>query len=135
MMGHAPVLQVHSGSVPATHSPSYDTSSTSSSHSLRIAGSASSSRSDQLLLKRAERAVSLRLLPPLLLLVVISYLDRTALSFASIQLSQDLQLSSSIYGLGSGVYGVKASHTCKHGQLLVDGLSPLVDSNALRDKT
>lgn len=37
---------------------------------------------DQLLLS-AERAVSLRLLPPLLLLVVISYLDRTALSFAS----------------------------------------------------
>jgi hypothetical protein len=44
----------------------------------------------------------MRLLPPLLLLVVISYLDRTALSFASIQMSQDLQLSSSMYGLGSG---------------------------------
>jgi hypothetical protein len=54
------------------------------------------------LLLSAEKAVSMRLLPPLLLLVIISYLDRTALSFASIQMSQDLNLSSSMYGLGSG---------------------------------
>jgi hypothetical protein len=74
--------------------------STGSHHSLRIDPSPRMS-SDQLLLK-AERAVSLRLLPPLLFLVIISYLDRTALSFASIQMSQDLNLSSSIYGLGSG---------------------------------
>lgn len=82
---------------PASASRSY---STGSHHSLRIDPSPRIS-SDQLLLK-AERAVSLRLLPPLLLLVIISYLDRTALSFASIQMSQELNLSSSIYGLGSG---------------------------------
>jgi ACS family tartrate transporter-like MFS transporter len=56
------------------------------------------------MLLKAERAVTGRLLPPLLLLVIISYLDRTALSFASIQMSHDLNLSSSMYGLGSGAY-------------------------------
>lgn len=55
-----------------------------------------------LTLRSAEQAVSARLLPPLLLLVIISYLDRTALSFASIQMSQDLGLTGSLYGLGSG---------------------------------
>jgi hypothetical protein len=77
-------------------------SSNSSHYSLQI-GSSPSPTSDHLLLK-AERAVSRRLLPPLLLLVIISYLDRTALAFASIQMSHDLKLSSSMYGLGSGVH-------------------------------
>lgn len=54
--------------------------------------------------KTAERRVSARLLPPLLLLVIISYLDRTALAFASIQMSRELTLSSTVYGLGSGMY-------------------------------
>ncbi|KAF6260770.1 major facilitator superfamily domain-containing protein [Scenedesmus sp. NREL 46B-D3] len=35
---------------------------------------------------------------------MVSYIDRTNLSFASIQLSQDLNLSSTIYGLGSGAF-------------------------------
>lgn len=56
------------------------------------------------LLRSAEQAVSARLLPPLLLLVMVSYIDRTNLSFASIQLSQDLNLSSTMYGVGSGVF-------------------------------
>lgn len=52
----------------------------------------------------AERAVSIRLLPPLVALVVVSYIDRTALAFASIQMSADLRLSSSLYGIGSGAF-------------------------------
>eukprot|EP00879_Flechtneria_rotunda_P014143 GHRR01014775.1.p1 GENE.GHRR01014775.1~~GHRR01014775.1.p1 ORF type:complete len:274 (+),score=79.82 GHRR01014775.1:510-1331(+) len=56
------------------------------------------------LLKSAEKAVSTRLLPPLLMLVMVSYIDRTNLSFASIQLSEDLKLSSTLYGLGSGAF-------------------------------
>jgi hypothetical protein len=86
--------------------------SAGSHYSLRIDPSPRMS-SDQLL--KAERIVSSRLLPPLLLLVFISYLDRTALSFASIQMSQDLNLSSSIYGLGSGEgAGSNMHNTCIH---------------------
>lgn len=85
---------------PDTTPASRSYSSNSSHYSLQI-GSSPSSNPDHVLLK-AERAVSGRLLPPLLLLVIISYLDRTALSFASIQMSHDLNLSSSMYGLGSG---------------------------------
>lgn len=93
-----------------TTSPS---SSSSSHHSLRVEPSSaplaptqppSPSTSPEQLLLSAEKAVSLRLLPPLLLLVIVSYLDRTALSFASIQMAADLNLSSSLYGLGSGAF-------------------------------
>ncbi|WIA15939.1 hypothetical protein OEZ85_012682 [Tetradesmus obliquus] len=35
---------------------------------------------------------------------MVSYIDRTNLSFASIQLSRDLGLSSTVYGLGSGAF-------------------------------
>jgi hypothetical protein len=87
---------------PDTTPASRSYSSNSSHYSLQI-GSSPSPTSDDMLLK-AERAVTGRLLPPLLLLVIISYLDRTALSFASIQMSHDLNLSSSMYGLGSGAY-------------------------------
>jgi hypothetical protein len=70
----------------------------------------------QQLLRSAERAVSLRVLPPLMLLVVVSYLDRTALSFASLQMMQDLRLSPTLYGLGSGcVRCARARCTRLHG--------------------
>lgn len=81
-------------------SRTYSPCSTSSHHSLRIG--ASSTSEPGTLLRQVEKAVSMRLLPPLLMLVIVSYLDRTALSFASIQMSHDLNLSSSMYGLGSG---------------------------------
>jgi hypothetical protein len=83
-------------------SRSYSTSS--SHHSLQIGSpSIPGATEQQQALRTAERRVSARLLPPLLLLVVISYLDRTALAFASIQMSHELSLSSTVYGLGSGV--------------------------------
>lgn len=77
-------------------------STSSSHHSLQI-GSPQPGAAQQAL-KTAERRVSARLLPPLLLLVIISYLDRTALAFASIQMSRELSLSSTVYGLGSGAF-------------------------------
>lgn len=95
--------------------------STGSHHSLRI--DPSPRMSPEQLLQKADRRVSLRLLPPLLLLVIISYLDRTALSFASIQMNQDLNLSSSIYGLGSGELSAAACYIA--GGLWLSQLEPV----------
>jgi sugar phosphate permease len=35
---------------------------------------------------------------------VINYIDRTNLAFASVQLNEDIGLSASVYGLGSGLF-------------------------------
>jgi ACS family tartrate transporter-like MFS transporter len=48
--------------------------------------------------------VSLRLLPFLLVLYIISYLDRINLSFAALQMNADLHLSDEAYGIGSGIF-------------------------------
>lgn len=48
--------------------------------------------------------VSRRLLPFLLILYVISYLDRINLSFAALQMQGDLHLADSAFGFGAGVF-------------------------------
>lgn len=66
--------------------------------------------------RSAEKRISWRLLPVLLLLTVVSFIDRTNLAFASVQMNQDLNLSGSIYGLGSGMFflGYAAFQVTKH---------------------
>ena len=49
------------------------------------------------------RRVSTRLLPFLIALFVWAWIDRTNLAIAAIQMKQDLHLSSSAYGFGSGI--------------------------------
>ena len=44
--------------------------------------------------------ISIRLLPFLFLLYIISYLDRINLSFAALQMNQELQFSDQAFGLG-----------------------------------
>ncbi|KAL6757387.1 major facilitator superfamily domain-containing protein [Haematococcus lacustris] len=45
-----------------------------------------------------------RLLPLFWLTVILSYVDRTNLAFASIQLNKDLGFTPAVYGLGSGLF-------------------------------
>src|SRR5262245_59784337 len=46
--------------------------------------------------------VTWRLIPFLLLLYIIAWLDRVNVGFAALQMNQDLQFSASVYGLGAG---------------------------------
>jgi D-galactonate transporter len=47
-----------------------------------------------------------RLVPFLLLLYIISWLDRVNVSFAKLQMSTDLAMSDAVYGLGAGIFFV-----------------------------
>ena len=50
--------------------------------------------------------VTWRLLPFLLLLYIISWLDRVNVGFAKLQLNTDLGFSETIYGIGAGIFFV-----------------------------
>ena len=45
-----------------------------------------------------------RLIPFMFLLYIVSYLDRVNVGFAALQMNQDLGLSASVFGLGSGIF-------------------------------
>ena len=47
-----------------------------------------------------------RLVPFLLLLYIISWLDRVNVSFAKLQMSADLAMSDAVYGVGAGIFFV-----------------------------
>src|SRR5262247_3103977 len=48
--------------------------------------------------------VSLRLIPFMFLLYIVSYLDRVNVSFASLQMNAALGFSAEIYSLGAGIF-------------------------------
>lgn len=50
--------------------------------------------------------ISWRLLPLILLSYLISYMDRSNISFASVQMNADLGFSAAVYGLGAGLFFV-----------------------------
>lgn len=50
------------------------------------------------------RKISWRLLPFLFLLFVVAYLDRINISFAKLQMGQDLRFSDTVYGIGAGIF-------------------------------
>ncbi|GBF97670.1 hypothetical protein Rsub_09728 [Raphidocelis subcapitata] len=58
------------------------------------------------LARAAERAISWRVLPVLLGCVVVSFIDRTNLSFASLTMNADIGLSQAAYGLGAGAFSL-----------------------------
>lgn len=55
---------------------------------------------------RVRRKVFRRLLPWLLLLYVIAYVDRVNVSFATLEMSADLGFTPAVYGLGAGIFFV-----------------------------
>ncbi len=63
-----------------------------------------SSSTEHALEARTVRRVALRLLPLLMALYFVNYLDRTNLGIAKAELSADLQLSATMFGLASGIF-------------------------------
>ena len=54
--------------------------------------------------RRTVASVNRRLMPFVFLLYVISYLDRVNVSYAGLQMTQDLHFSDSVFGLGGGLF-------------------------------
>lgn len=52
------------------------------------------------------RKLSWRLMPLFCMCIMLNYLDRTSLSFASIQMTEQLQFSPEVLGLGGGLFFV-----------------------------
>jgi MFS transporter, ACS family, tartrate transporter len=60
--------------------------------------------SDELIGRSAMRKASWRLLPLIGLGYGIAYMDRVNISFASLQMNEDLHFSAAVYGLGGGLF-------------------------------
>jgi len=56
--------------------------------------------------ERAIRKATRRLIPFLFLIYVVAYLDRVNVSFAQLQLEDDLGFSDTIFGLGAGIFSL-----------------------------
>ncbi len=61
-------------------------------------------RDDEALERMTLRQLSRRLLPFLLLLYVVAYIDRVNVGFAALQMNEDLGLSAAMYGFGAGIF-------------------------------
>src|SRR3974390_1973564 len=59
---------------------------------------------EDLCIQRIMRTTSWRLIPFLGLTYIIAYLDRINVSFAALQMNQDLHLSAVAYGTGAGIF-------------------------------
>jgi len=53
---------------------------------------------------RARQRITRRIMPYLLLLYIIAYLDRVNVSYAKLDMSGDLKFSSEVYGFGAGIF-------------------------------
>ena len=62
------------------------------------------SANEQALEARTVRRVTIRLVPILMALYFVNYLDRTNLGIAKAEISSDLQLSATLFGLASGIF-------------------------------
>ena len=56
--------------------------------------------------ERSFRKATRRLIPFLFLIYVVAYLDRVNVSFAQLQLEDDLDFSDTIFGLGAGIFSL-----------------------------
>ena len=54
--------------------------------------------------ERALRRINWRLMPYLVLLYVVAYLDRVNVSYASLQMTRELGFSNTVFGLGGGIF-------------------------------
>ena len=50
------------------------------------------------------RKIQQKLIPFLVILYIFAYLDRINISFAALQMSQQLGFTDSVYGLGAGLF-------------------------------
>ena len=56
--------------------------------------------------ERAFRKATRRLIPFLFFIYVVAYLDRVNVSFAQLQLEDDLDFTDTIFGLGAGIFSL-----------------------------
>jgi ACS family tartrate transporter-like MFS transporter len=54
--------------------------------------------------ERARRRIAWRLMPYLFVLYIIAFLDRVNVSYAALQMTQDLRFSDKVFGLGAGIF-------------------------------
>ena len=54
--------------------------------------------------KRVIRRISLRIIPFIMLLYFIAYIDRVNIGFAALTMNKDLGFSSSVFGFGAGIF-------------------------------
>lgn len=77
-------------------------------------------------LARAVRKAELRLLPFLVLLYIVSYLDRINVSFAALGMNQELGLTQTAYGFGAGVFFLGYVLFEVPSNLILDRIGPRV---------
>ncbi len=53
--------------------------------------------------KKVMRKVTLRIIPFIMLLYFIAFLDRVNIGFAALTMNQDLAFSPTVFGLGAGI--------------------------------
>ncbi len=70
------------------------------------AGASVTDRADDLVSRATMSKVSRRLVPFAFLLYIVCYVDRVNVSFAALQMNQDLHFSATVYGLGAGLFFV-----------------------------
>src|SRR6188472_4654994 len=54
--------------------------------------------------KRVMRKISFRIVPFIMLLYFIAFIDRVNIGFAALTMNKDLGFSSSVFGLGAGIF-------------------------------
>jgi len=59
---------------------------------------------DPSMVQQLMRKLNLRLIPLLIVLYIISYIDRVNVSFAALTMNKDLGLDAYTYGLGAGIF-------------------------------
>src|SRR3712207_148385 len=64
-----------------------------------VVGGASSAALDE-----AYRKITWRLIPFLMVLWILAWIDRVNVGFAKLQMSADLKFSETVYGLGAGIF-------------------------------
>ena len=72
------------------------------------------------LAERTTRKISRRVVPFLLLLYTINFLDRANLGYASLDMTKELHFSNEVYGLGAGIFFLGYSLLEIPGALLVE---------------
>ena len=70
--------------------------------------------------QRARRRTASRILPYVLLLYVIAYLDRNNLSTAALQMPHDLGFDDRVIGFGAGIFGPRLRHFGNSSTLIVE---------------
>ena len=70
------------------------------------------------------RTVTWRLMPLLLICYLFAHLDRINIGFAKMQMSQDLQLSDTVYGLGAGLFFIAYALFGVPSNLMLERIGP-----------